>query len=152
MSHFWISYPIVTCSPEGKSSLYGFSLRSDEPSDSPNQRLPSHRAQYHAVYNKCNFMYNYIYSFNELLFMWADGTPSKKLTISQFQTREAPPPFFVCFLFWFFFVCLFLFFRDRVSLCSPGCPRTHSVDQAGLELRNSLASASQTVFFLVSLS
>ena len=24
-------------------------------------------------------------------------------------------------------------FRDRVSLCSPGCPGTHSVDQAGLE-------------------
>jgi hypothetical protein len=38
-----------------------------------------------------------------------------------------------------FFVCLFLFlffFRDRVSLCSSGCPGTHSVDQAGLELRN----------------
>jgi hypothetical protein len=29
------------------------------------------------------------------------------------------------------------YFRDRVSLCSPGCPGTHSVDQAGLELRNS---------------
>ena len=24
--------------------------------------------------------------------------------------------------------------RDRVSLCSPGCPGTHFVDQAGLEL------------------
>jgi hypothetical protein len=33
-------------------------------------------------------------------------------------------------------------FRDRVSLCSLGCPRTHSVDQAGLKLRNPLASAS----------
>ena len=32
---------------------------------------------------------------------------------------------------------------DRVSLCSPGFPRTHSVDQASLlELRNSPASAS----------
>ena len=30
------------------------------------------------------------------------------------------------------------FFQDRVSLCSPGCPETHSVDQAGLELRNLL--------------
>jgi hypothetical protein len=28
-----------------------------------------------------------------------------------------------------------LVFRDRVSLCSPGCPGTHSVDQAGLELK-----------------
>jgi hypothetical protein len=37
---------------------------------------------------------------------------------------------------------LFVCFRDRVSLCSPG---THSVDQAGLELRNSLASASQVL-------
>jgi hypothetical protein len=26
-------------------------------------------------------------------------------------------------------------FRDRVSLCSPGYPGTHSVDQAGLELK-----------------
>jgi hypothetical protein len=40
------------------------------------------------------------------------------------------------------FVCLFVFlvFLDRVSLCSPGCPGTHSVDQAGLELRNLPAS------------
>ena len=29
------------------------------------------------------------------------------------------------------FVC---FFSDRVSLCSPGFPGTHSVDQVGLEL------------------
>ena len=27
---------------------------------------------------------------------------------------------------------VFLVFRDRVSLCSSGCPRTHSVDQAGV--------------------
>jgi hypothetical protein len=40
----------------------------------------------------------------------------------------------------FFFV-----FRDRVSLSSPGCPGTHSVDQAGLELRNPPASASQVL-------
>jgi hypothetical protein len=31
-----------------------------------------------------------------------------------------------------------------VSLCSPGCPKTQSVDQAGLELRDLLASASQS--------
>ena len=41
---------------------------------------------------------------------------------------------FVCFVL--LFVCLFYFFRDRVSLCSLGCPGTHSVDQAGLELRD----------------
>jgi hypothetical protein len=34
----------------------------------------------------------------------------------------------------FFSSLLFFIFRDRVSLCSPGCPGTHSVDQAGLEL------------------
>jgi hypothetical protein len=45
-----------------------------------------------------------------------------------------------------FIVCLFCFvFRDRVSLCSPGCPGTHVVDQAGLQLRNPPASASQVL-------
>jgi hypothetical protein len=39
----------------------------------------------------------------------------------------------------------FFFFRDRVSLYSPGCPGTHSVDQAGLELKNPPASASQVL-------
>jgi hypothetical protein len=43
-----------------------------------------------------------------------------------------------------FCFCLFVF-RDRVSLCSPGCPGTHSVDQAGLELRNLPAFASQVL-------
>jgi hypothetical protein len=45
----------------------------------------------------------------------------------------------------FVFVFVFLVFRDRVSLYSPGCPRTHFVDQAGLELRNPPASASQVL-------
>jgi hypothetical protein len=35
--------------------------------------------------------------------------------------------------------------QDRVSLCSPGCPGTHSVDQAGLKLRNLPASTSQVL-------
>jgi hypothetical protein len=39
----------------------------------------------------------------------------------------------------------FMVFRDRVSLCSPGCPGTHYVDQAGLELRNPPASASRVL-------
>jgi hypothetical protein len=47
------------------------------------------------------------------------------------------------FLFWFLVFLFVLFFRDRVSLCSPGCPGTHSVDQAGLKLRNLPASASR---------
>jgi hypothetical protein len=43
------------------------------------------------------------------------------------------------------FVCLFVyvFFFGQGFLCRPGCPGTHSVDQAGLELRNPPASASQ---------
>jgi hypothetical protein len=45
----------------------------------------------------------------------------------------------------FFFSSFFLVFRDRVSLYSPGCPRTHFIDQAGLELRNLPASASQVL-------
>jgi hypothetical protein len=44
------------------------------------------------------------------------------------------------------FIYLFiLVFRDRVSLYSPGCPGTHFVDQAGLELRNLPASASRVL-------
>jgi hypothetical protein len=39
-----------------------------------------------------------------------------------------------------FYLFIYLFIWDRVSPCSPGCPGTHSVDQAGLELRNSPAS------------
>jgi hypothetical protein len=56
--------------------------------------------------------------------------------------------FLFCFVFVFVFVCLF--FRDRVSLCSPGCPGTHFVDQAGIELRNPPASASQVLGLKVS--
>jgi hypothetical protein len=48
---------------------------------------------------------------------------------------------FVCFLGFFWF----LVFRDRVSLYSPGCPGTHFVDQAGLELRNLPASTSRVL-------
>jgi hypothetical protein len=44
-----------------------------------------------------------------------------------------------------FFVFVFLVFRDRVSLYSSGCPGTHFVDQAGLELRNLPASASRVL-------
>jgi hypothetical protein len=46
---------------------------------------------------------------------------------------------FICFVF------CFLFFWDRVSLYSSGCPGTHFVDQAGLELRNLPASASRVL-------
>jgi hypothetical protein len=56
----------------------------------------------------------------------------------------SPPPFHSFVVVWF--GCLFgWFFWDRVSLCSPGCPGTHSVDQTGLELRNPPASASRVL-------
>jgi hypothetical protein len=48
--------------------------------------------------------------------------------------------FLVCL---FFVWGIFFFFLVRVSLCSLGCPGTHSVDQADLKLRNLPASASQ---------
>ena len=46
-------------------------------------------------------------------------------------------PFFLFLSFSFFF-----FFWDRVFLYISGCPETHSVEQAGLELRNPPATAS----------
>jgi hypothetical protein len=51
---------------------------------------------------------------------------------------------FVCFVSVFLF-CFVLFSRDRVSLCSPGCPGTHSIYLTGLELRNLPVSASQVL-------
>jgi hypothetical protein len=54
---------------------------------------------------------------------------------------------FVCFLFLVFLFCFVLFFvfQDMVSLYSPGCPGTHFVDQADLQLRNPPASASRVL-------
>jgi hypothetical protein len=55
---------------------------------------------------------------------------------------------FVLLNFCFVLFCFALFcfvFRDRVSLYSLGCPGTHFVDRAGLELRNPPASASQVL-------
>jgi hypothetical protein len=47
--------------------------------------------------------------------------------------------------FFFFFFFFGLVFRDRVSLYNLGCPGTHFVDQAGLELRSPPASASRVL-------
>jgi hypothetical protein len=52
------------------------------------------------------------------------------------------------FILFYLFIYLFIYllvFQDRVSLYSPGCPGTHFVDQAGLELRNPPASASRVL-------
>ena len=58
-----------------------------------------------------------------------------------------PIPSLPCLIFLFLFLFIFIFwlFWDRVSLCSPGCPRTHFVDQADLKLRNPPASTSQVL-------
>jgi hypothetical protein len=45
----------------------------------------------------------------------------------------------------FFFFFFFWFFETGFPLYSPGCPGTHFVDQAGRELRNPPASASQVL-------
>ena len=52
---------------------------------------------------------------------------------------------FCLFVFFVLFCFVFCFFQDKVSLWGPGCPGTHSVDQAGLERRNLPASASQVL-------
>jgi hypothetical protein len=44
-----------------------------------------------------------------------------------------------------FYFILFCMFSETVSLCIPGFPRTHSVDQAGLELRDCPASVPQVL-------
>jgi hypothetical protein len=53
--------------------------------------------------------------------------------------------FLIRLVFWSFFFFWFFKTQDRVSLCSPGCPGTFSVDQAGLELKNPPAFASQVL-------
>jgi hypothetical protein len=50
-----------------------------------------------------------------------------------------------------FVLVWFLVFGDKVFLYSLGCPGTHFLDQAGLELRNPPASASQVLGLKVSL-
>jgi hypothetical protein len=65
------------------------------------------------------------------------GPLEKQPVLLTSEPSLAFPPLF------FFFLSFFLSFsfRDRVSLCSPGCPGAHSADQAGLELRDPPVSA-----------
>jgi hypothetical protein len=46
----------------------------------------------------------------------------------------------VC-VYMYMYICAYIFFQDRVSLCSPGCAIACSVDYAGLELRDLPVSA-----------
>jgi hypothetical protein len=52
---------------------------------------------------------------------------------------------FICLFDFVLFVYLFVWFLDRVSLYSLSCPGNHSVNQAGLKLRNLPAFASQVL-------
>jgi hypothetical protein len=71
-------------------------------------------------------------SYYVLEFTMETGLP---LNLLKLKVYARPPPFF------FFF----LVFQGRISPCSHGCPRTLSIDQAGLDLRNPPASASQVL-------
>jgi hypothetical protein len=44
-----------------------------------------------------------------------------------------------------FTVLLSFFFRNKVSLCIPGCPKTLSIDQTRLQLRDLPASVSRVL-------
>jgi hypothetical protein len=91
---------------------------------------------FQSKYEKCLF--------SPLRHMW--------FLIQQFYKNLETKKQFILFkhldLYWviidFVFVFVFVFWV-RVSLCTPGYPGTHSVDQAGLELRNLPASASQVL-------
>jgi hypothetical protein len=83
--------------------------------------------------------------------MWLLGFELRTFgrAVSAFIRQAILPALYCDFLFCFVLFLVFGFWRqvfgDRVSLYSPGCPGTHSVDQAGLELRNLPASASQVL-------
>jgi hypothetical protein len=65
---------------------------------------------------------HYVCAGNQSWDLWKNSKCSKHWAVSSLAFRS---------------VCFVLFcFGDRVSLCNPGCPGTHSVDQAGLKLRN----------------
>ena len=73
----------------------------------------------------------------------SDGTIWRRHKYRLLNGRRLPEKT-ACKVYFFFFFFFFLVFRNTVSLCSPGCSGTYSVDQAGLELRNP-ASASQVL-------
>jgi hypothetical protein len=94
----------------------------------------------------CLFLSFFLHTFNFAIF-WTEYSYSNCLPIISLATIHLHHSScdFQPALLAFFFVCLFFGFRDRVSLCNPGYPGTHSVDQAGIKLRNPPASASQVL-------
>jgi hypothetical protein len=83
---------------------------------------------------------HFVYSCSLVLFVAND------LHYSPRNTLFISVCLFVWFgLVWFGLVWFGLVLRDRVSLYSPGYPGTHSVDQAGLKLRNPPSSVSEVL-------
>jgi hypothetical protein len=80
-----------------------------------------------------------------LLYKYIKEHLTSRIAIYSLVSTHFIDPKLLGYFILFYFLFLFGFFRDRVSLCSPGCPGTHSVDQAGLELRNLPASAAQVL-------
>jgi hypothetical protein len=73
------------------------------------------------------------------------ATENQAHSSAQLDKHPSTEPRLQCLGLWLSFLVLVLVFRDRVSLCSPGCLGTHFVDQMGLELRNPPASASRVL-------
>jgi hypothetical protein len=71
-------------------------------------------------------------------------SPSSQAIICSWEIRTFKLEVFCFILFCFVLFCFFVF-QDRVSPYSSGCTGAHFVDQAGLELRNPLASASRVL-------
>ena len=73
---------------------------------------------------------------------------ARKMDVKTFQYIETMDHYMLTMNCRHFIIVLCFFplvFQDRVSLCSPGYPGTHSLDQAGFELRNPPVSASQVL-------
>jgi hypothetical protein len=88
----------------------------------------------------CVYVYIYIYMCR---YYYHDLKPENKIEIikvAHYNVFLRRKSLFCLFWFWF---C----FSETGFLCSPGCPGTHFVHQAGIELRNLPASASQVLGF-----
>jgi hypothetical protein len=71
------------------------------------------------------------------LFCWPACEKQLWLTVSKHGCCSTCKSYFLQQSCLFFVWLVGCFFQDRVSLCSPGCPETHFVDQAGLGTQKS---------------
>ena len=77
--------------------------------------------------------------------VWVSAGSPVTLELSAGQLGNSGKFASLGFFFFFLVLVLVLIFQDKVSLCSPGCPGTHFVDQADHKLRNPPASASRVL-------